>query len=493
MPETVQFIGKTGKFKSKFTPDKGKKFQLIWGDPIRTDNATGVVHARGRKGSQEPAHLVANGVLEIYVIDVGQGDGVLMRTPDDKWHLIDAGTKNAKQQLKKGAPNFLRWKFLQDLGREKIELESLILTHPDLDHFGGMIDLFSKKLIGVGSQSERIFELEVENFYHCGMGRFASGAPLGQMEAGTVDPFPMGDHGIDQDGEFITELLTGKTSFRTPSRPFTDDFKELARGVGSIPKTVRRLDTSTPFLPGYAPADNKGCTIRVLGPVVETTTAGKEGLRKLGGDSITRNGHSIVLRVDCGNARILLTGDLNTKSQKLLLSYIPETEFSVDVVKGCHHGADDIEIGFVKAMAARATVISSGDNENFAHPRPRVLGASARYGREGVDEKGKSLPPLLYSTELARSVSLTYPKTKTFKLNDQDPDTPARVNVADLEWNPPGPIPEKGLDVTPLGIDLVYGLVNVRTDGQDIMLATLEESGNDFDVRVMQAGVTGAG
>jgi beta-lactamase superfamily II metal-dependent hydrolase len=491
MAETVQFVGKAGKFKSKFTPDKGKKFQLIWGDAVRIDDS-GVVRARSRKGSQAPAHLVPTGLLEIYVIDVGQGDGVLMRTPDDKWHLIDAGTRNENQQLKKGAPNFLRWKFLNDLGRDRIELESLILTHPDLDHFGGMIDLFSKKLIGVGSQQERTFELEVENFYHCGMGRFAAAPVLGKMEAGTVAPFPMGNHGIKREGEFITELLTGKTSFKSPARAFTDDFKDLAKGVGSIPKTVKRLDTSTPFLPGYAPADNKGCTIQVLGPVVETTTTGKKGLRKLGGDSITRNGHSIVLRVDCGNARILLTGDLNTKSQKLLLSYIPESEFAVDVAKGCHHGADDIDLGFVKAMAVRATVVSSGDNENFAHPRPRVLGASARYGREGVDENGKTSPPLLYSTELARSVSLTYPKTKTFKLNDQNPATPARVNTADIEWNPPGPIPEKGLDVTPLAIDLVYGLVNVRTDGSEILLATLEESGSDFDVRVMQAGVTGA-
>ena len=489
MVETVKFVGK---YKSKFEPKKGKKFQLIWGDPVRIDadnNGNDIIRARSRVGSKLPANLVDDNLLEIYVIDVGQGDGVLIRTPDDKWHLIDAGTINERQQLNKGAPNFLYWKFINDLGRDKIELENVILTHPDLDHFGGMIDLFSKKLAAIGSFPERVFDLEIENFYHCGMGRFADDPVLGELEEGEVEPFPMGDHGIKEKGKFITELLSGKTSFKQPDRAFTDDFKEFAKGVGSIPKHVKRLDRSTPFLPGYAPQDNKGCTIHVLGPVIEETTNGKKGLRWLSSESKTRNGHSIVLRVDCGNARILLTGDLNTKSQKLLLSYLPESEYAVDVAKGCHHGADDVDLGFVRAMGARATVISSGDNENYAHPRPRILGASAKYGREGVDENGKLAPPLVYSTELARSVSLGL-APKTFKLNDEDPDTPQRVKTRELAWNPPGPDNNRALDVTPLGVDLIYGLVNVRTDGSDILIATLEESGSDFDARVIQAGMS---
>lgn len=489
MSETIKYVGK---FKSKFKPSQGKNFQLIWGDPVRIEtNGNGqgpVVRARSRVGTEVPDNLVDKGLLEIYVIDVGQGDGVLVRTPDDKWHLIDAGRRNSDQQLKKGAPNFLYWKFFKDLGRDKIELENLILTHPDLDHFGGMIDLFGGKLEALGSLPERPFALEVENFYHCGLGRFADDPPLGARADGEVEPFPLGDHGVRRDGSFITELLSDKASFQNPARPFTDDFAELAQGVATVPDNVQRLDAGTPFLPGYGPTDGKGCTIRVLGPIVEHF-AGGHGLRWLSSESETRNGHSIVLRIDYGNSRILLTGDLNTRSQKLLLSYQPEAEFAADVAKGCHHGADDVDLGFVRALGARATVISSGDNENFAHPRPRILGASARYGREGVDEKGKLSPPLIYSTELARSVSLaTAPKT--FRLNDQDPDTPQRVKTERLEWNPPGPDKDRPLDLTPLGVDLVYGLVNVRTDGSQILFATLEESGTDFDRRVIQAGVS---
>jgi hypothetical protein len=45
------------------------------------------------------------------------------------------------------------------------------------------------------------------------------------------------------------------------------------------------------------------------------------------------------------------------------------------------------------------------------------------------------------------------------------------------------------LERTPFSTDLVYGLVNVRTDGVHILCATMEEQGTDFDVKVFKAGV----
>lgn len=422
----------------------------------------------------------------------GHPDGVLLRTPDDKWHLIDGGNSGERQAFRKSATNFLYWKFIQDLGRDAIELENVILTHPDLDHYGGLIDLFNGRLLPIGSLPERTFELRVENFYHDGLGRFAEAPRLGSTRHGTVEPFPLGAHGLRESGTFITELLDDKADFASPPRPFEGDFAKLAAHVATKPRKVGRLSSTDGYLPGYAPADASGCTIRVLGPVLETLLDGAFGLRELGSDSVTRNGHSIVLRVDYGNARILLTGDLNTQSQRLLLSYLPEGELAVDVAKGCHHGSDDVDLGFVRALAARATVISSGDNESnesYAHPRPRILGASARYGREGVDQNGRLVPPLIYSTELARSIRHDF--ARTFKLKDDKSETPESIRTRLLEWDPPGPkYGPRRIDSTGLAVDIVYGLVKVRTDGREILMATLEESSNDFDYRVIQAGVS---
>jgi hypothetical protein len=250
-----------------------------------------------------------------------------------------------------------------------------------------------------------------------------------------------------------------------------------------VPRRVQRLGVQSEYLPGYG-ADDDVVRIRVLGPIVEKVN-GKPGLRELGTESVTRNGHSIVLRVDYGKARFLLTGDLNTRSQRLLLSHHELQEFAVDVAKGCHHGSDDVDLRFVRAMKPRTTVISSGDNEDYAHPRPRVMGASARYGREAKAVSGELLPPLLYSTELARSVRLCY---ATAVRRRRQPET--EIPAVAAEIRPEGV--NKRFDALgdmPISTDLVYGLINIRTDGTRIMCAYMKENSSDFDIQAFKAGV----
>jgi beta-lactamase superfamily II metal-dependent hydrolase len=478
------------KFVAPFTTvlkdDAGHRITtLLWGDPVHVlDSADGVVQvfARGRKGWLAETAISDRSLLELYVIDVGQGDGVLLKTPEGKWHLIDAGVANRDQMTKKGTANFLRWKFQEDLRQDTVSLATVVVTHPDYDHYGGLLDVLSGRLF-----DGRTFAVEVENFYHSGFGRFSTSPKLGQTAPGTTDPFPHGFHGLQRQGTFITELLDGKESFTNPSRPFESTFAEYAALVGQVPRHVQRLSHRDQHLPGYAPGESD-LSIHVLGPVLERFGPEQVGLRVMEGESVTRNGHSVVLRLDYQQVRMLLTGDLNKKSQQLLLSYHPEVNFAVDVAKACHHGSEDVDLNFVKAMQARATVISSGDNEDYAHPRPIIMGASARYGREIQGTNGEILPPLVYSTELARSVKLAYATSVRVQLAPGTDDPMRTVNPADTQIK----AQESGakfrrLERTPFSTDLVYGLVNVRTDGVHILCATMEEQGTDFDVQVFKA------
>lgn len=460
---------------------------LLWGDLVHVLDSSGSsvkVRARGLEGWVAATALSGRSLLEIYVIDVGQGDSVLLKTPEGNWHLIDAGVANRDQMTKKGAANFLRWKFLTDLRRQKVSLATVIVTHPDYDHYGGLLDVLSGTLF-----DGRTFEVEVENFYHSGMARFKAAPKLGKTAKGEVQPFPNGNHGIARQGTFITELLDRKNSFKNPPRELEKTFAEYAALVSQVPKNVRRLTHRDQYLPGYGPGE-QDVVIRVLGPILEEFGNDRVGLRVLGGESITRNGHSVVLRLDYGQARLLLTGDLNAKSQQLLLSYHAEAEFAADVAKACHHGSEDVDIDFLKAMKARATVISSGDNEDYSHPRPIVIGASARYGREAKGPNGERLPPLVYSTELARSVKLAYAASVRVELGGDAGAQPKTVKPKDTEVKPQQSKAQyRPLERTPLSTDLIYGLVNVRTDGAHILCATMEEKGTDFDVKVFKAGV----
>lgn len=481
---TIKYIGNT-----KATLRNGQNHPLgtlLWGDPVHIleeSGGTARVMARGREGWLDSSDLSENSLLEIYVVDVGQGDSVLFKTPDEKWHLIDGGMANRDQMTKKGVANFLRWKFQEDLRQPTIALANVLLTHPDYDHYGGLLDVLQGKLF-----DGRTFEVTVENYYHNGLGRYSSSPKLGATAPGQVDPFPNGDRGIPLTGTFITSLFDDKTSFTSPPRKLSGDFGELARLISQVPQAARRLSQQDKFLPGYAPGNNE-VSITVLGPILENLKDGRQGLRLLGNDSKTVNGHSLVLRLDYGKARILLTGDLNAKSQQLLLSYHPASEFAADVCKACHHGAEDVDLDFLRAMAARATVISSGDNENYSHPRPLLIGASGRYGREAVGGDNQSFPPLVYSTELARSVKLSYASSVQVKVDDETGSTTKTVLPSKTSVLTGDSVKYRPIKYTPLATDLVYGLVNVRTDGQRILCATMEEKGNDFDIKIFKAGV----
>src|SRR5262245_21930881 len=110
--EFISDVG--GKFKIPLKDDDNETVAyLLWGDPVRVQERShdqARVKARNREGWVPESVITSEGLLELYVIDVGQGDGVLMRTPDDAWHLMDAGVSNVEQMTKKGAANFIRWK-----------------------------------------------------------------------------------------------------------------------------------------------------------------------------------------------------------------------------------------------------------------------------------------------------------------------------------------------------------------------------------------------
>ena len=480
-------------FKSRLVDEANRRITtLLWGDPVHVEENVGgkvKVKARGWEGFLSEDDLTDQSLLEIYAIDVGQGDGLLLKTPEGKWHLIDAGIAARNQMTKKGAANFLRWKFQKDLLQDIVELENVLVTHSDFDHYGGMIDVLSGRLVRSNSFNNLEFPVRVRNFYHCGMGRFRDSPKLGQTTPGEVQPFPVSPPRVSRTDRFISELLSDKQSFSHPTRPFEATFAEFAALVGSVPQNVRRLSHLDRHLPGYAPGESP-VVIHVLGPIFEEFASDQFGLREFSSESITRNGHSIMLRIDFGQARILLTGDSNKDSQRLLLSYHAANEFAVDVAKACHHGSEDVDIDFIKAMQARATVISSGDNEDYSHPRPLLMGASARYGRESKSERNATQPPLLYSTELARSVELAFAAAIRVDSDGPGGSPPANVNLSNTEVKADiSRAKFRHMNDVPISNDLVYGLVNVRTDGTHILCATMNESGADFDVKVLKAGV----
>ncbi len=80
---------------------------------------------------------VYNNSLSVHFVDVGQGDAILVRFPNNKTMLIDSGSENHKNNLL----NYINNVFFNNAKNKTFDY--VMLTHPDADHMGNMLTIFN--------------------------------------------------------------------------------------------------------------------------------------------------------------------------------------------------------------------------------------------------------------------------------------------------------------------------------------------------------------
>jgi len=498
----------------------GDRLKLVSGDPAQDPVVK--VSGRGRDVWIRSAHLGGSPLLELYVIDVGQGDGLLIVSPEGHHIMVDGGNRRFNQNGGKNAADFVDWKFYKDYlryfergdaNKTIVKLDAMIASHNDLDHFGGLLDLLDFTDEKNDAELD-CTSVQVDAFYHAGLSWWFGGLTSdGKKKRSLGRPYK----------GFYTKLLGDRTSAEKAVQNLENpDFGTLSGSWGDCiaaavasfqasdptqKTTIERLCTQThDWLPGFADTDTDSrIAIRVLGPLSETVGT-KQGLKKLpDGDSINTNGHSVVLRIEFGHRKLLLTGDLNSSAQTYIMDRYGDefaTEWQCDVAKGCHHGSRDVSYKFLAGLQPVATVISSGDAETYDHPQPTIVAASALTGRKLWNSNGTRLKmPLVYMTEISRSYELkpiyqlnefTTPQ-KEFSATKPKGDKAVHNTIREkshfrvfLKSAVKSQADWPRLDKVMAVRGLVYGLINVRTDGKDLMFAAMEEQGKDWSVTVLK-------
>ncbi len=487
---------------------------LLWGDRVRVlqkDDATGKARIFGRGSTGWVAQEVLGGapLLEIYFIDVGQGDGVLVVTPEGHHLMIDGGHQRNRQQTGKSAADFVDWKFHKEYlsvderrnpDKNAIRLDAMLASHADADHYGGLRDLIDRKLESDANELDTD-DVTVEAFYHPGLCPQRAGTDgLGDKVNGFFVSL-LDDRRSLEAG--LADNPVGAPEIRGFWRDFLTAVKDQRRKNGA-PTPVVRISQKTAFLPGFSEQDDTSVTIRVLAPI-ENDINGVPALRDLGNEAVNKNGHSIALRLDYGQRKIMLTGDLNEQSERDIMAHYGDdfaAVWSVDVAKACHHGSHHVDYDFLRGLSALSTIFSSGDANTYDHPRAWVLGAAALSGRVIEDDtKARLKAPLIYSTEIARSISLKsvdqlreYHQPQRYGRQSAAPSQTISGTVTKSKWRAVlDRRSAEAKDIPPLSNtkvlrDIIYGLVNVRTDGKRLLFAVRNEGNHAWAYETMEPG-----
>ena len=385
---------------------------LIFGDEVTTNggatNGRLPVKFRGRDGFITKTSLADTAALELYFIDVGQGDSTFVITPSGKKILIDGGANDR-------ALRFLAWRYRLDQPANSVAIDLLVLTHADADHIKGLIPII---------QHPRI---NVKRVIHSGIATFRSGA----FATG------LGDKVVSNG---VTYLKTRHSQLsQLASSNLSADFTAWAAAINAelTPSKYEAVSWGTPPISLGDPDVN----IEVLGPRLEPV-GGQLVYRWFGDEAHTINGHSVVLRLTYKNVQVLLSGDLNIKGSDHLLS-VPglPSKLSAHVFKAPHHGSHEFSPAFLAAVRPQISVVSSGDDPDHGHPRAVFLGAIGNVSRSGE--------PLLFSTEIAA----------TFK--------GAGVPPSPTTATPGSPAAR----MRELFIRRLHGMINVRSDGSNLYAA----------------------
>lgn len=350
--------------------------------------------------------------FKCFYVDVGQGDGALLEIGNDQngiKMLIDGGPgDNLSRYLSK-------WQYKYYFDRDKkVHFEYVFISHFDKDHYAGLIDIINDEHYTFGT------------IFHAGIAKFNSekatfpdeyNTELGVKIKPANIPYLVTSFGSINDLVALKEHggmldLLEKFAFAVKN----------AKTQGRLGK-FQRMDYKSE-IPSLT-INNKQLEFSVLGPLTKKID-GKLAFEYYEDEAHTINGHSVVLKLKYGNRSFLFGGDLNIPSEdRLIEHYQNENPFQVDVAKSCHHGASEFTTDFMARINPLASVISSGDNETYSHPRADAIGCAGKYTR--------SIRPLVFSTELARSSNVETDEVK-------------------------------------------YGMINLRCDGEKIIMAQMKEA-----------------
>ncbi len=334
-----------------------------------------------------------NDLLRIWIVYVGQGDGILIQLPpkfnydpntddeiDEKTEhtdiLIDGGSFNSRNKTK-------MLEFLQTLYTfSSLTIEHAIITHHDADHVRGLISIIKEPTIAT------------QYIYHNGL---ASYLPTNQIiaeinsSAGAITKSSDGKirrvmASLEDDQKTIkgNYLINGLDQLRDNYNQgvLQGIYQDLAQAIidedeSQVINEFSRVWEGNKFIAEYEESIRKS-----IAPIEIIPIWPQKKLKAYKDWGQTINGNSVTFKIKYHDFEMLFTGDHNELSEKALVQYLKsqsqEELLVCDVLKVPHHGSKHNLKEFIESNGS-STVISVasmgpfGFGTSWKHPSINVV------------------------------------------------------------------------------------------------------------------------
>ncbi len=225
-PTTLRYIEED--FVSARIVSSGTLYVLAYGDPVIVDDVTSTgTKIRIVGGRFHGAKAVVKGelptlekpIFKFSMVDVQQGDGMVVETPNGKIILIDGGDNQLFAR-------HLAARYAGTTADKRLLVDGIIITHGDADHFDGLSEI--RRSEGIKStpsdprREQKRIHIRVDKVLHNGLVKRPARFP---DETSRKEEQMFGDTAENADGElFCTGLVDDPT--RLPATELNQPFKQ---------------------------------------------------------------------------------------------------------------------------------------------------------------------------------------------------------------------------------------------------------------------------
>jgi len=279
-----------------------------------------------KKQPATPAGNRGDGSLHISFLQMGQGDCCLIATPKGRVIMIDCGSDSKDSEdnavyTKRIKDSIYTEKFLKNQN----EIDILILTHPDTDHYDKAKEVLKDNVI-------------IHNVYHSAK-------------------FP--DYSAGQTSTWISSRTTDPSFIKAVTHNLLTFIRINDKDVLNADETntVDRLDGKG----GIRIVDEENCKIAILASNVDKLYVND--------NSNTTNRGSVVTLIEIFDQKLLICGDATRSTEHYLLKNHGDRLANLFIVQAPHHGSNNTSSSqdFVDKTNPINVVISAGKKVKKDH------------------------------------------------------------------------------------------------------------------------------